>query len=108
MARYYSYIWPILALIYDPLLFLYMAYSYSYKLCIASAKRLVQIRHKAWRFLTAFRIILIFVPLNGVYMRAYIGHTGAAMGHVCAHIWAIYGVYMGHMGAAMGHVYAHT
>ncbi len=49
---------------------------------------LVQIRYKAWRFLTAFRIVLIFVPLNGAYMRAYIGHTGAAMGHACAHIWA--------------------
>jgi len=88
MARYYSYIWPILAPIYGPLLLLYMAYSCPYKLYIASAKRLVQIRYKAWRFLTAFRIILIFVPLNGVYIRVYMGHTGAAMGHACAHIWA--------------------
>ena len=79
--------------------------------------------------LTAFLIVLIFVPLNGAYMRvyighiwgqqwgmrAYIGHMGAAMGHACAHTWAIYGshgpymgAYMGHMGAAMGHACAHT
>jgi len=36
---------------------------------------------------------------------------GAAMGHACAHTWAIYGpyigAYMGHMGAAIGHVCAH-
>jgi len=88
--------------IYGPLLLLYMAYSCPHKLYIASAKRLVQIRHKAWRFLTAFRIVLIFIPLNGAYMRAYIGHMGAAMGHICAHIWAIYRVYIGYMGAAMG------
>ncbi len=86
MARYCSCIWPILAPIYGPLLLLYMAHSYPHKLYIASAKRLVQIRYKAWRFLIAFRIVLIFVPLNGAYIRAYMGHTGAAMGHVCAHI----------------------
>jgi len=63
----------------------YMAHSYPYKLYIASAKRLVQIRYKAWRFSTAFLIVLIFVPLNGGYMRAYMGHMGAAMGHACAH-----------------------
>jgi len=101
MARYCLCTWPIPALIYGPLLLLYMAYSCPYKLYIASAKRLVQIRHKAWRFLTAFRIVLIFVPLNGAYIRAYMGHTGAAMGHVCAHTWP-------YMGAAMGHAYAHT
>ena len=51
------------------------------------------------------------------------GHMGAAMGHACAHTWAIYrGIhrpygssngaymraYMGHMGAAIGHACAHT
>jgi len=102
IARCCLYTWPIPAPIYGSLLLLYMAHSCPYKLYIASAKRLVHFRNKAWRFLTAFRIVLIFVPLNGAYMRAYIGHTGAAMGHVCAHIWAIYGVYIGHMGAAMG------
>ncbi len=107
----------------------YMAHSYPYKLYIASAKRLVQIRHKAWRFLTAFLIVLIFVPLNGGYMRAYMaiyggiygphgssngaymgaymGHMGAAIGHAYAHTWPYMGVYMGHMGAAMGHTWAH-
>jgi len=59
VAHYYSQIWPITAL--------------------------VHIRYKAWRFLTAFLIVLIFVPLNGAYMRAYIGHMGAAMGHIYAH-----------------------
>jgi len=55
---------------------------------------LVHIRHKAWRFLTAFLIVLIFVPLNGACMRAYIGHMGAAMGQqwgmharINSHIW---------------------
>jgi len=49
-------------------------------------------------------------------MGSYMGHMGAAMGHACAHIWAIYRgsngacmrAYMGHMGAAMGHACAHT
>jgi uncharacterized membrane protein YeaQ/YmgE (transglycosylase-associated protein family) len=89
-----------------------MAYSCPYELYIANAKRLVQIRYKAWRFLIAFLIVLIFIPLNGVciraymaiyrgiyrphgssnevYMGAYMGHMGAAMGHACAHIWAIW------------------
>jgi len=49
-----------------------MTHSYPYKLYIASAKRLVQIRYKAWRFLIAFLIILIFVLLNGGYIRVYI------------------------------------
>ena len=49
----------------------YITHSYPYKLYIASAKRLVQIRYKAWRFLTAFLIVLIFVPLNGGYIRVY-------------------------------------
>jgi len=31
-------------------------------------------------------------------MGAYMGHMGAAMGHACAHIWAIYG---GSNGACM-------
>ena len=57
----------------------YMAHSYPYKLYIANAKRLVQIRYKAWRFLIAFLIVLIFVPLNGAYMRAHIGHI---WGHI--------------------------
>jgi hypothetical protein len=66
-----------------------MVYIYPYIWPIAPRiTALVYIKYKAWRFLTAFRIILIFVPLNGVYMRAYIGHTGAAMGHAYAHIWA--------------------
>ncbi len=52
----------------------YMAHSCPYKLYIANTKRLVQIRYKAWRFLIAFLIVLIFVPLNGAYMRAHIGH----------------------------------
>ncbi len=85
-----------------------MAHSCPYKLYIASAKRLIQIRYKAWRFLTAFLIVLIFVPLNGACMRAYIGHMGAAIGHVYAHTWPYMGAYMGHMGAAMGHACAHT
>jgi len=50
-----------------------------YGLYIANAKRLVQIRYKAWRFLIAFLIVLIFVPLNGAYMRAHIGHI---WGHI--------------------------
>ena len=62
-----------------------MAHSYPYILYIANAKRLVQIRYKAWRFLTAFLIVLIFVPLNGVYIRVYIGHIGAVIGHAYAH-----------------------
>ena len=101
MARCCSCTWPIPAPIYGPLLLLYIAHSYPHKLYIASAKRLVQIRHKAWRFLTAFLIVLIFVPLNGACMRAYIGHMGAAMGHAYAHTWP-------YMGAAMGYAYAHT
>ena len=60
VAHYCSKIWPIAAL--------------------------VHIRYKAWRFLTAFLIVLIFVPLNGACMRAYIGHMGAAMGYAYAHI----------------------
>jgi len=100
VAHYYSKIWPITAL--------------------------VQIRYKAWRF-TAFLIILIFIPLNGAYMRAYIAiyggiygphgsSNGAAMRHACAHTWPYIGAAMGHtyaytwpyMGAAMGHACAHT
>ncbi len=94
-------IWPVTAHVHGPFLPPYMAHSCPYKLYIASAKRLVQIRHKAWRFLTAFLIVLIFVPLNGACMRAYIGHMGAAMRHACAHTWP-------YMGAAMRHACAHT
>ncbi len=63
-----------------------MAYSYLYKLYIASAKRLVQIRYKAWRFLIAFLIVLIFVPLNRGCIRVYIGHMGVVIGYTYAHI----------------------
>ena len=86
MARCCSCIWPILAPIYGPLLLLYMAYSCPYKLYITSAKRLVQIRYKAWRFLTAFRIILIFVLFNRVYIRVYIGYTGVVIGYIYTYI----------------------
>ena len=90
MAHICAYVCPIDTLIYgpymSPLLFQNMAHSYPYMLYIANAKRLVQIRHKAWRFLTAFLIVLIFVPLNGACMRAYMGHMGAAIGHTWAHI----------------------
>jgi len=95
----------------------YMSHSYPYKLYIASAKRLVQIRYKAWRFLTAFLIVLIFVPLNGGYMRAYMAiyrgiygayrssngpYMGAAMGHVWAHTWATWGQQWGIHGRIHG------
>ena len=97
---------PIAAPIYgpcmSPLLLQNMAYSYPYMLYIANAKRLVQIRHKAWRFLTAFLIVLIFVPLNGACMRAYMGHMGAAIGHAYAHTWAIYGGTHGSHGSSNG------
>ena len=63
--------WGMHTRIHRPYMGAYMAHSYPYKLYIASAKRLVQIRYKAWRFSTAFLIVLIFVPLNGGYMRAY-------------------------------------
>ncbi len=73
---------PITASKYGPFLPAYMA---AHTWAITA---LVQIRYKAWRFLTAFLIVLIFVPLNGGYIRAYMGHMGAAMGHTWAHIWA--------------------
>jgi len=118
---------PIDTLIYGPcicpLLLLNMAY-YCSKTWLITA--LVQIRYKAWRF-TAFLIVLIFVPLNGACMRAYIGHMGAAMGHAYAHTWPYMGAAMGQQwgmhtrihghiwgqqwgsnGAAMGHACAHT
>ena len=84
--------WGMHTRIYGPFLPLYMAHSCPYKLYIANAKMLVQIRYKAQRFLIAFLIVLIFVPLNGGCMRAYMGHMGAAMGHACAHTWAMCGV----------------
>jgi len=122
------------ALIYgpcmSPLLLQNMAHSYPYKLYIADAKRLVQIRYKAWRFLIAFLIVLIFVPLNGGYIRAYMaiyggiyGPHGSSNGACMRAYMAIHGriygphgssvracirAYIGHMGAAMGHTYAHT
>ena len=68
---------------------------------------LVQIRYKAWRFLTAFLIVLIFVPLNGAYIRAYIGHMGALIGHIYAYIWPYMGAYIGHMGVVIRYVYTH-
>ncbi len=120
MAHVCAHACPIDALIYgpcmSPLLLQNMAYSYPYMLYIANAKRLVQIRHKAWRFLTAFLIVLIFVPLNGACIRAYIGHMGAAIGHACAHTWAIYGGTHGSHGSSngacmrayMGHIWGHT
>jgi hypothetical protein len=75
-------------------------------LYIANAKRLVQIRYKAWRFLTDFLIVLIFVPLNGACMRAYMGHMGAAIGHAYAHTWAIYGgIHGAYMRAYIGHIW---
>ncbi len=90
MAHVCAHACPIAAPIYgpcmSPLLLQNMAHSYPYILYIASAKRLVQIRYKAWCFLIAFLIVLIFVPLNGGCMRAYMGHMGAAMGHTYAHI----------------------
>ena len=117
----YAYIYPIDTLIYGLYIYLLllpnMAYYCSKIWPIAPRiTALVQIRYKAWRFLIAFRIVLIFVPLNGAYMRAYMGHTGAAMGHACAHTWPYMGAAMGHarahtwpyMGAAMGHACAHT
>ncbi len=39
---------------------------------------------------------------NGACMRAYMGHMGAAMGHTCAHIWAIYGGIYGPHGSSNG------
>jgi hypothetical protein len=58
--------------------------------------------------LTAFLIILIFVPLNGGYMRAYMAIYRGIYGPHGSSNRAYIGAYMGHMGAAIGHVYAHT
>jgi hypothetical protein len=33
----------------------------------------------------------IHARIHGPYMGAYMGHMGAAIGHTCAHTWAIYG-----------------
>ena len=92
----------------SPLLLQNMAHSYPYMLYIANAKRLVQIRYKAWRFLTAFLIVLIFVPLNGGYMRAYMAIYGGIYELHGSSNGVYMGAYMGHMGAAIGHVYSHT
>jgi len=80
--------WLILAPIYGPLLLLYMAYSCPH---IWPITALVQIRYKAWRFLTAFLIVLIFVPLNGGYMRAYMAIYGGSNGACMRPYMAIYG-----------------
>ncbi len=100
--------WGMHTRIYGPLLLLYMAHSCPYELYIANAKRLVQIRYKAWRFLIAFLIVLIFVPLNGACMRAYMAIYGRIYGPHGSSIGAYMGAYMGHMGAALGHAWAHT
>jgi len=71
MPHCWPHIWPIAALVYGPFLPVYMAYCSAHAWAVTA---LVQIRYKAWRFLTAFLIVLIFVPLNGAYMRAHIGH----------------------------------
>ncbi len=89
-----------------------MAHSYPYMLYIANAKRLVQIRYKAWRFLTAFLIVLIFVPLNGGCMRAYMGHIwgqqwgihGRIYGHIWGHTWAIWEQQWGMHARIHGHI----
>ena len=83
MGHAYAHIWPIAALVYGPFLPVYMAYCSAHAWAVTA---LVQIRYKAWCFLIAFLIVLIFVPLNGGCMRAYMGHMGAAMGHTYAHI----------------------
>jgi len=63
-----------------------MAYIYTYYYSkIWPITTLVQIRYKAWRF-TTFLIILIFVLLNGVYIRVYIDYIGVVMGYIYAHI----------------------
>lgn len=82
--------WPIAAPMYGP--------------NIASPKRLVQIRYQTWRFGTAFLILLIFVPLNGVcmrYMCAYMAIYGASNGAYMRAYMAIYSVWGPHMGAAL-------
>jgi len=78
--------YPIDTLIYGLYIYLLLLPNVAYYCSkIWPITALVQIRYKAWRF-TAFLIVLIFVPLNGACMRAYIGHMGAVMGHVYAHI----------------------
>jgi hypothetical protein len=72
--------------IYNPLLLLYIVYSYFYKLYITSTKRLVQIKYKIKYFLTAFRIILIFILFNRVYIRVYINYTGVVIEYIYTYI----------------------
>ena len=80
-------------------------HSYPYKLYIASAKRLVHIRYKAWRFLTAFLIVLIFVPLDGACMRAYMAIYGGTHGPYGSSNGACMRAYMGHIwGSPIGRV----
>ena len=77
MGHSCPHMWPIAALVHGPFLPVYMAYCSAHAWAITT---LVQIRYKAWRFLTAFRIVLIFVPLNGAYMRAYMAIYGGIHG----------------------------
>jgi len=81
-----------------------MVYSYPFKLYIANAKRLVQIRYKAWRFSTAFLIILIFVLLNEGYIRAYIAIYRGIYRPYRSNNGVYIGVYIGHIGVAMGYI----
>ncbi len=57
--------------------------------------------------MTAFLIILIFILLNGGYIRVYIAIYRGIYGPYGSSNRAYIGVYIGHMGAAIGHVYAH-
>ncbi len=93
--------------IHEPYIGVYIAYSYPYKLYIASAKRLVQIRYKAWRFLTAFLIVLIFILLNRGYIRVYIAiYRGIYRPYKSSNRVYI-GVYINHIGAVIGYIYAY-
>ncbi len=107
-ARIYGHIWGqqwgIHTRIYGPLLLLYMAYSCPYELYIVNAKRLVQIRYKALRFLIVFLIILIFVPLNGVCIRAYIVIYRGIYRPYKSSIRVYIGVYIDYMGVVLGYI----
>ncbi len=100
---------PIDTLIYGlyicPLLLPNMAYYCSKTWPITA---LVQIRYKAWRF-TAFLIVLIFVPLNGACIRAYMaiyggihGPHGSSNGACMRAYMAIYGGIHGPHGSSNG------
>ena len=84
-----------------------MVYSYLYELYIANAKRLVQIRYKAWRFLIAFLIILIFVLLNRVYMRVYMAIYRGIYRPYKSNNKVYMGVYIGHIEVVMGYIYVY-